>query len=78
MGRGWGFVGCVVVFWGVRVVVVAEGGHLDSVFLDLFDGVVFCMNLLGCLVRRALGNCLGIEFGMLIRKRVALRGLERL
>ena len=35
------------------------------------------MSLLECLVRHALYNCLGINFDMLFRKRVSLRGLMR-
>ena len=38
---------------GVRVEIGAEDGHCGFVFLELFDELGFCMNLLECLVRRA-------------------------
>lgn len=78
MGIRCGIFGCVMVVLGVRVVVVAEGVRFGSVLLDLCGGLVFCMNLLGCLVRRALDNCLNIDFDMSFHKRVSLHDLGRL
>jgi len=62
---------------GVRVEIGAEDGHCGFVFLELFDELGFCMNLLECLVRRASDNCLGSEVDMWVHKRELVRGLER-
>ena len=54
----------------VQVAVVAEGVHIGYVFLDVVGGLGFCMELLKCLGEHALDICVGIDFDMLVHKRV--------
>ena len=73
----WSVLEIICGFLGCAVVEVVGDVRCSSLFLYLCGGLIFCIHLLGCLVRRVWGNYLSIGFSMTVRRRVYVFGPRR-